>query len=327
MFKKMAKGLSVSLLIIYASAAEAKRVALVVGNAAYKNEGVLSNPVNDASLIAKTLQNDLGFDGVKIIENADMRSLNRAVDEFGRKANGADAAFVYFSGHDLQTTDKQNYLLAVDAQIKQESDIKVSAITSLQPTNASNGVAIQNKPRDDLPLSNPEFKKWYDLTIKGAATAQINLGNMYYSGEGVTKDNVKAMEWYRKAAAQGNTTAQNSLGSMYYSGEGVTKDNVKAVEWWSKAAAQGNTTAQNNLGGMYYSGEGVTKDNVKAMEWYRKAAKQGNANGQNSLGYMYKLGEGASQDIAKSIEWFCKAAAQNIKQAKDELITLHAACR
>ena len=45
---------------------------------------MLSNPINDARLIAKTLQNDLGFDDVKIIENADMRSLNRAVDEFVR---------------------------------------------------------------------------------------------------------------------------------------------------------------------------------------------------------------------------------------------------
>ena len=143
MFKKITQGLSISLLIIYASAAEAKRVALVVGNAAYKNAEVLSNPINDARLIAKTLQNDLGFDDVKIIENADMRSLNRAVDEFGRKANGADAAFVYFSGHGLQTTDKQNYLLAVDAHIEQESDLKVSAITSDALVTATQGAKIR----------------------------------------------------------------------------------------------------------------------------------------------------------------------------------------
>ena len=143
MFKKITQGLSISLLIMYASAAEAKRVALIVGNAAYKNENVLSNPINDARLIAKTLQNDLGFDDVKIIENADLRSLNRAVDEFGRKANGADAAFVYFSGHGLQTTDKQNYLLAVDAQIEQESDLKVSAITSEALVAATEGAKIR----------------------------------------------------------------------------------------------------------------------------------------------------------------------------------------
>ena len=59
MFKKITQGLSISLLIIYASAAEAKRVALIVGNAAYKNENVLSNPINDARLIAKTLQNEV----------------------------------------------------------------------------------------------------------------------------------------------------------------------------------------------------------------------------------------------------------------------------
>ena len=41
-----------------------KRLALVIGNAAYQHGGVLKNPVNDANLMARTLE-DLGFDVIK----------------------------------------------------------------------------------------------------------------------------------------------------------------------------------------------------------------------------------------------------------------------
>ena len=42
-----------------------KRVALVIGNSAYKNVPRLTNPVNDASLVANTFRN-AGFDAVTI---------------------------------------------------------------------------------------------------------------------------------------------------------------------------------------------------------------------------------------------------------------------
>jgi TPR repeat protein len=73
---------------------------------------------------------------------------------------------------------------------------------------------------------------------------------MYANGEGVAKDEGKAVEWFKKAADQGNVDAQNNLGVMYYTGEGVPKDIAKAREWFRKAAAQGNADAKANLEGM-----------------------------------------------------------------------------
>jgi len=81
----------------------------------------------------------------------------------------------------------------------------------------------------------------------GDAKAQIGLARMYHSGDGVTKDDAKAVEWYQKAAERGNAFAQYNLGVMYDKGEGVTRDATKAVEWWQKAAAQGNEAAQESL--------------------------------------------------------------------------------
>ena len=69
----------------------------------------------------------------------------------------------------------------------------------------------------------------------GDVTAQFELGWMYYEGNGVAKDAIKAIEWYRKAAMQGDAGAQINLGLMYSQGDGVEQDNVVAYAWFSLA--------------------------------------------------------------------------------------------
>ncbi len=81
----------------------------------------------------------------------------------------------------------------------------------------------------------------------GNAKDQLGLARLYYNGDGVTKDDAKAAEWYQKAAEQGNAFAQYNLGVMYDKGEGVPKNAAKAAEWWQRAAAQGNDAAQDSL--------------------------------------------------------------------------------
>ena len=66
-------------------------------------------------------------------------------------------------------------------------------------------------------------------------------------GKGVQKDDAKAVEWYRKAVAQGEPYAQNNLGLCYEYGTGVPHDRTKAVEWYRKAAAQGHSDGKKNL--------------------------------------------------------------------------------
>lgn len=95
---------------------------------------------------------------------------------------------------------------------------------------------------------------------KGDALAQLNLGYCYNTGQGVTKDEVEAVKWYRKAAEQGNAQAQDSLGVCYSNGYGVAKDNAEAVKWYRKAAEQGYAEAQLNLGWCYSNGFGVTQN-------------------------------------------------------------------
>ena len=154
-----------------------------------------------------------------------------------------------------------------------------------------------------------------DLAEQGLAAAQNDLGWSYRNGEGVEKDLVEAVAWYRKAAEQGHAGAQNNLGGSYYKGEGVDKDLVEAVAWYRKAAEQGDAWAQTNLGVCYYNGEGVDKDLVEAAAWYRKAAEQGHADAQNNLGSNYYNGEGVDKDLMEAVAWYRKAALQGDAEA------------
>lgn len=63
---------------------------------------------------------------------------------------------------------------------------------------------------------------------------------------------MQASEWFRKAAEQGLPEAQNMLGLCFLYGQGVIKDETKAVDWFRKAAEQGYAEAQNMLGTCLY---------------------------------------------------------------------------
>ena len=110
------------------------------------------------------------------------------------------------------------------------------------------------------------------LAAQGNAWAQIMLGIMYVSGQGVPKDAAQAAKWYRLAAAQGNARAQTSLGTMYASGLGVPQDYAQAAKWFRLAADQANAWAQIMLGIMYQAGDGVPQDYVEAHKWFNLSA-------------------------------------------------------
>ncbi len=85
---------------------------------------------------------------------------------------------------------------------------------------------------------------------------------------------------------------------------------VKALQWYHKAAEQGYAEAQFNLGLMYFEGQGVPQDYAEAVRWHRKAAEQGYARAQFLLGMMYFLGQGVPEDEAQAHMWINLAASR-----------------
>ncbi|MHB9449683.1 caspase family protein [Mesorhizobium sp. RSR565B] len=116
-----------------AQAAETKSlkgVALIIGQSKYEHIAALANPANDARDMAKMLT-DLGFDARNVTDR-DAAKLKRDLDRFVEDAEGADVAFIYYSGHGIEAGG-ENYLVPVDADVSSlknagEALVPISAV-------------------------------------------------------------------------------------------------------------------------------------------------------------------------------------------------------
>ncbi|MRV70864.1 hypothetical protein GJ700_03910 [Duganella sp. FT92W] len=100
-----------------------QRLALVIGNAAYKSSPLI-NPLNDARAMAIKLQ-QLGFTVIKR-ENATMEEMMSAVREFGNQLKNGGVGLFYYAGHGIQAKGV-NYLVPVDANIAREDELATRA--------------------------------------------------------------------------------------------------------------------------------------------------------------------------------------------------------
>ncbi len=127
------------------SRAEAeKRIAFVVGNAAYQ-AAPLATPANDAGLVAQTLQ-AAGFD-VAGARDLDGEALRGALRDFLDKAqaSGPDTvAFVYLGGYGVQL-DGDNYFVPVDAKIAAAQDVTIEALRVSDYTKRLAGFPLKAK--------------------------------------------------------------------------------------------------------------------------------------------------------------------------------------
>jgi hypothetical protein len=159
------------------------------------------------------------------------------------------------------------------------------------------------------------------LAERGSGGAQVLLAGMYLRGEGgVARDDGKAAEWLEKAALQGNAYAQMKLGDLYETGQGVPKNIAIAADWREKAANRGNIRAQRLLGTMYRDGNGVAKDKGKAEYWLNRAALEGgDAQAQYLLALMHLKGKSAAPNPALADHLLAQSAAQGNEDAAEML--------
>lgn len=167
---------------------------------------------------------------------------------------------------------------------------------------------------------------WLPLAEAGDAAAQYSLGKLFEHGEGpVRRDLVKAVQWYRTAAAQGLPAAQNNLGLMYAQGRGVPTDLTRAIEIWRAAAQQNYPWAQYNLGLAFFRGQGVAVDQREAAIWFRQAADGGLAEAQFIMGQLRREGLGLEKDEGRALTWYRRAAEQGHPRARKHAELLRAA--
>ena len=206
-------GLSSSLNATEAAHAE-KRVALVVGNSAYRNVTPLDNPRNDARLMATTLQG-LGFqlvgNGAQI--DLDKSAFDAVLSKFGDAVLGADVALFYYAGHGVQVSGR-NFLVPVSANPTKEADVYLQMVDTNVVMSQMEGAGTKlNIVLLDACRNNPFGSRGLRATGGGLAQMQAPEGTLisYATQPGnVAQDGDGGNSPYSKALA--NTIRKPGLG-------------------------------------------------------------------------------------------------------------------
>jgi PQQ-dependent catabolism-associated CXXCW motif protein len=157
-----------------------RRLALVVGNNEYKN-APLVNPINDARLVAKTLEG-LGFE-VMLRENLNLRDFKAAMRQFAsRLENEEGAGLLYYAGHGVQI-EGRNFLLPIDVGTGDEYELRDSAV-DLEDTLMSRLVRARKREKiiildacRDNPFRAPNQQK-RALLLRGFAQMGSEKGSL-----------------------------------------------------------------------------------------------------------------------------------------------------
>ena len=159
----------------------ARKVALIVGNGAYKNVQQLDNPPRDARLIAETFRG-LGFATVRLAPDLTRDKFFAALREFGAEAEKSDWAVVYYAGHGMEIGGV-NYLIPTDAKLAADHDAESQAVALEQVIAAVSGARKLRLVMLDACRDNP-FEKTMQRTIalklvsKGLSNIEPEAGFM-----------------------------------------------------------------------------------------------------------------------------------------------------
>jgi len=176
----------------------------------------------------------------------------------------------------------------------------------------------------------------------GEHLAQWKLARMYADGDGVTRDDAKAYEYFSRLVdhfsdEEPDPTERSMAGSAFvavglYLRDGVSSariapDSGRAFELFRYAATYfGDADAQYQLGRMCLDGEKVKKDLRQSVAWLELAARKGHVQAQALLGKLWFDGEaGAPAQRSRGLMYLTLARESVSGGAADQwIVDLHA---
>ena len=191
-----------------------RRVALVVGNAAYQNVRPLLNPNKDATAIAESLRN-IGFEVVTLANDQTREQMINALRSFANEAEKSDWAVVYYAGHGMEVGGV-NYLIPVDAKIVVDRDIQFEAVPLSQVLNAADTAkkiklvvldACRDNPFKPRQTAAPE------VVAASMSTAGVPITTRSTSGRGLAEVKVTGATLVVYAAKDGQVALDGEGGN------------------------------------------------------------------------------------------------------------------
>jgi TPR repeat protein len=178
--------------------------------------------------------------------------------------------------------------------------------------------------QQDLERAREAVKLIEEAEAANNKLARRLLANLHLNGSpnvGITQDSAKALALLEKGSTDGDGEATLGISQIYSVGvPGIAKDDLKALDYLKKAGEQKNAVALSQYAARLFDGDPVTgsskplveKDPAKAMRLFEDAANSGFAAANRLLGAIYENGLGGNkQDLKKALDYYTKAANGN----------------
>lgn len=156
------------------------------------------------------------------------------------------------------------------------------------------------------------------------AAALRRLGDCYYQGLGVPRDEERAFDYLRRAAELGDAEAHGKLGYCYEFGTGTPPDPARAAQHFKIAAEAGLPLARVKYGEYLLAGDYLEQNLPEAVRQFELATRDGALSGAYQLSRCYQAGWGVEPDPVRSLELLQLAARGNEVRALQELARRYA---
>lgn len=144
------------------------------------------------------------------------------------------------------------------------------------------------------------------LADAGDLEAQYKLGNCYRVGDGVSRDDVKATMWYRKAANQGHVYAIKCMENACRSGLGIKVNLIEAASWKAKINKRMDSTEESIL-----SGTASPRASASELELLFKSLNDGEAEALYRIGVCYEEGLMLPRNLVEAHAYFSIGTGMN----------------
>ena len=331
-----------------------RRVALVIGNAAYTHAPALRNSTNDATDIADALR-QVGFQ-VVIGTDLSQEDMENSVNEFRALAQDAEAALFYYAGHGVQVAG-ENYLLPVDADIEHQTQVRHRSLALgqvmdvLDDTRARFKVVVLDACRDNPfasmrslsgGLANltsapsgsfvayataPGRRASDNPTGRNGLFTSAMLLEMQAPGVELTTlfRNVRNRVALESGSAQEPWTSGSYSGDFFFRPVGSAAGTYVAEAATPAVAAAGPAQASRVAPAQVaeWAAEGAAafhaRSFAQALPALQRAADAGDAGSQTRLGLMHQNGWGVREDDAAAMRLYRPAAAAGDPVAQGNL--------
>lgn len=159
--------------------------------------------------------------------------------------------------------------------------------------------------------NNSNAIKYSRETAKKTPEELRKVGEFYLYGPADKQDHDLGREYLLSSAAQGDVQAKLNLGVVYQTGRGVSRDASSAFKWFKEAADNGNAQAQLIVADYFATGTVASQSFESAYLYYVKSASQGNARAQAMAGAYLRSGIGTPQDIQQAKILLERSVIQN----------------